>query len=132
MQNTATRIVTRTSRYSHITPVLKNLHRLPVNYRVQLSILMHTYKALHGQAPGYISNMLNVFQPRRTLRFMHSVTLEVPRARTVAYGDRKFQCSAAKLWNALPAHIREEKPLTHSRSCYKHICSWLILVLNSF
>ena len=109
VQNTVAWIVTRTSRYSHITPVLKNLHWLPVNYRVQFKILMHTYKALHGQAPGYISDMLNVYQPRRMLRSMDLVTLEVPRARTVTDGDRKFQCSAAKLWNALPAHIREAK-----------------------
>ena len=83
VQNTATRIVTRTSSYSHITPVLKNLHWLPVNYRVQFKILMHTYKALHGQAPGYISDMLNVYQPRRTLQSMDSVTLEVPSARNM-------------------------------------------------
>ena len=59
----------------------------------------------------YISDMLNVYQPRRTLRSMDSVTLEVPRSRTVTYGDRKFQCSSAKLWNALPAHIHEAKTL---------------------
>ena len=72
---------------------------------------MHTYKVLHGQAPGYMSDMLNVYKSRRPLRSMDYVTLEVPRARTVIYGDRKFQCSAAKLWNALPAHIREAKTL---------------------
>ena len=35
VQNTAARIVTRTSRYIHIILVLKNLHWLPVYYRVQ-------------------------------------------------------------------------------------------------
>ena len=30
VQNTAARIITRTSRYSHITPVLKELHWVPV------------------------------------------------------------------------------------------------------
>jgi len=35
IQNTATRIVTRTSRWRHITPILKDLHWLPVKYRVQ-------------------------------------------------------------------------------------------------
>ena len=119
VQNTAARIVTRTSRYSNITPVWKNLHWLLVNYRVQLKILMHTYKALHGQAPGCISDMLNVYQPRRTLRSMDSVTLEVSRARTVTYGDRKFQCTAAKLWNALPAHIHEAKILNTFKKLVK-------------
>jgi len=44
IQNTAARIVTRTSRRSHITPILKDLHWLPVKYPVQFKILMHTYK----------------------------------------------------------------------------------------
>ena len=118
VQNTVARIVTRTSRYSHITPVLKHLHWLHVNYRVQLKILMHAYKALHGHAPGYISDMLKVYQPRRTLRSMDSVTLN-PRARTVTYGDRKFQYLAAKLWNALPAHIREAKTLNTFKKLLK-------------
>ena len=119
MQNTAAWIVTRTSRYSHITPVLKHLHWLPVNYRVQFKISVHTYEALHGQAPGYITDMLNVYQPRRTVRSMDSVTLEVPRARTVTYGDRKSQFSAAKLWNALPAHIREAQTLNTLKKLLK-------------
>ena len=118
VQNTAARFVTRTSRYSHITPALKNLHWLPVNYRVQFKILMRTYKALHGQAPGHISDMLNVYQPRRKLRSMDSLTL-VQRARTVTYDDRKFQCSAAMLWNALPAHIREAKLLNTFKKLLK-------------
>jgi len=111
IQNTAARIVTRTSRQSHITPILKDLHWLPVKYRVQFKILMHTYKALHEEAPRYISDTLAVYQPRRTLRSMGSVTLVVPKVRTSSYGERTFQCSAAKLWNVLQTHIRESKTL---------------------
>ena len=36
IQNTATRVVTRTRKYDHITPVLKQLHWLPVRYRIVL------------------------------------------------------------------------------------------------
>ena len=43
VQNTAARIITRTLRYDHITPVLKELHWLPVQYRIQFKILTHTY-----------------------------------------------------------------------------------------
>ena len=57
VQNTAARIITRTSRHSHITPVLKKLHWLPVKYRVQYKVLTHTYKALHEEYPAYIRNM---------------------------------------------------------------------------
>jgi hypothetical protein len=111
VQNTAAPIVTRTSRRSHITPVLKELHWLPVKHRVQFKILMHTYKALNGKAPKYISDMLSVYQPRRALRSMDSLSLVVPRAKTATYGNRQYKCMAPKLWNALPAHIREARTL---------------------
>ena len=108
VQNTAARIVTRTSRYSHITPVLKELHWLPVQYRVQYKTLTTTYKALHGQSPEYIQNMLKVYSPQRNLRSKHNATtLVVPSCRTAMYGDRSFVAIAPKLWNSLPAGIRD-------------------------
>lgn len=61
VQNTAARIITRTSRSSHITLVLKELHWLPVQYRIHFKILTHTYKALHGQSPEYVSSILEVY-----------------------------------------------------------------------
>lgn len=51
-------IVTRTPLIEHITPVLKQLHWLPVTYRIQVKILLFTYKALHNQ----------VYSPTRSLR----------------------------------------------------------------
>ena len=107
MQNTAARIITRTSRYSHIhTPVLKELHWLPVQSRMHFQVLMHTYKALHGQAPCYVRDMLEVYRPARSLRSQHSLTLTVPRTRTVTYGEQCYREAAPTLWNALPSHIR--------------------------
>ena len=34
VQNSATRLLTATSRYEHVTPVLKSLHWLPVSARI--------------------------------------------------------------------------------------------------
>ena len=85
--------------------------RICIKNRVQFKILMHMYKALHEQAPRYISDMLTVYQPRRTLWLMGSVTLVVPKVRTSSYGERIFHCSAARLWDGLPAHTRESKTL---------------------
>ena len=108
VQNTSARVVTRTSRYCHITPILKELHWLPVQYRVQYKILIHTYKALHDQSPVYIKELLHVYKPRRELRPQNSpLTLKVPKSRTVSYGDRSFAIIAPKLWNALPPGVRE-------------------------
>ena len=54
VQNTAARLVTRTSRYTHITPILKQLHWLPIQHRTKYKILTHTFKVLHDELPTYI------------------------------------------------------------------------------
>ena len=54
----AARLLTYTSQYDHITPVLAELHWLPVEKRIIFKILLLTYKALHSQAPIYISELL--------------------------------------------------------------------------
>ena len=79
VQNTATRLFTRTSHRSHITPVLKDLHWLPIQYRIQFEILVITYKAVHGQSHLYIKNLLQVYTPTINLQSQNNATaLEVP------------------------------------------------------
>ncbi len=68
VQNSAARILTRTRMRDHITPVLESLHWLPVSFRVDFKILMLTYKALHGLAPQYLSELLIPYTPTRDLR----------------------------------------------------------------
>ena len=112
VQNTAARIITRTSRREHITPVLIDLHWLPVAYRIKFKILTLTYKALEGNSPQYIQDLLTVYKPRRSLRSeTQSLTLEVPRTKTVSFGQRCFQAAAPKLWNDLPSGVRDSKSL---------------------
>ena len=53
VQNSLCRVVTGSSKFSHITPQLKKLHWLPVKYRVQFKIGLITYKILKGQ-PVYL------------------------------------------------------------------------------
>ena len=51
VQNTAARLICNISRFDHISPVLFELHWLPVNYRTIFKVLMITYKAINGMAP---------------------------------------------------------------------------------
>ena len=112
VQNTAARLITRTSRRSHITPVLKDLHWLPIQYRIQCKILVKTYKALQGQSPLYVRNLLQVYKPTRNLRSQNNATaLVVPKSRKVMFGDRSFATAAPRLWNSLPEGIRDSGSL---------------------
>ncbi|XP_067653142.1 uncharacterized protein [Haliotis asinina] len=54
IQNTSARIISKTKR-SRTTPVLKDLHWLPVKARIDFKILCLTYKCLHGLAPSYLN-----------------------------------------------------------------------------
>ena len=107
VQNTAARLITRTRRTDHITPVLVSLHWLPVEYRPKFKLLVFTYKALAGTAPAYICELVEQYTPSRTLRSSARSQLSLPQTRTVYYGERCFRTAAATLWNKLPEHIKQ-------------------------
>ncbi len=62
-QNAAAIILTRTRKYEHIIPFLQTLHWLPTKHRIDLKILLITYKALNGLAPQYLSELLSHYSP---------------------------------------------------------------------
>ena len=106
VQNTTARIVARTARHNHITPVLKKLHWLPVKYCAQFKLLAHTHEALHDRSPVYLRDMLQMYTPGRS---QNTQLLIVSRMRTTAYGNRCFNYAAPSLLNALHADIRKCK-----------------------
>ena len=103
VQNRAARIVTFTKKYEHITPILIDLHRLPVEYRITYKILLLVYKAINGFSPSYISNLLSFYTSSYSLRSCSNELLQVPRSKLKSYGDRRFSNAGPKLWNSVPA-----------------------------
>lgn len=105
-QNTAARVISKTSRRDHITPVLKSLHWLPVSQRIKHKCLCMAFKSLHNQkAPAYIKQLLIPYNAQRSLR-SGSQTMRLQTSKTKnLYGDRAFSVVAPKLWNALPSAI---------------------------
>ncbi len=79
VQNAAARVLTRTRKYDHISPVLSTLHWLPIKHRIHFKILLITYKALNGLAPQYLSELLSQYSPSRPLRSQNSGHLIIPR-----------------------------------------------------
>ncbi len=105
LQNSAARLLSGTRKFDHITPVLKSLHWLPVECRIDFKVLLLTHKALHGKAPVYISELL-VFRQGRKSRSTELNLLFVPKTKCVTFGDRAFSVYAPRLWNTLPLSIR--------------------------
>ena len=106
VQNAAARLLSGKKKHDHITPVLKSLHWLPVEYRTQYKILMFTFKAIHEMAPSYISDLVHQKVSARRLRSDGKCLLQEIRTKNVTCGDRAFQSAAPRLWNSLPLDIR--------------------------
>ncbi len=56
VQNAAARVLTRSRKYDHITPILQSLHWLPIKFCICYKLLLLTYKALNDLAPAYLTN----------------------------------------------------------------------------
>ena len=77
VQNVAARILVRASRYDHITSILETLHWLRVRYRIEWKVVLMTFKVLHLLAHSYIADLLQFYQPYRTLRSSSNSLLTV-------------------------------------------------------
>ena len=104
--NAAARIINKTRRHEHITPILQELHWLPIMKRVQFKVLVYTFKAFHNEAPIYLCDLLSWYHPNRPLRSANRISLVPNRHRTVKLSRRLLDTAAATLWNDLPDNIR--------------------------
>ncbi|MDF4350591.1 reverse transcriptase family protein, partial [Vibrio parahaemolyticus] len=75
IQNAAARVLTGTKKRDHISPVLASLHWLPVKSRIEFKILLLTYKALNGQAPSYLRELIVPYYPTRMQGYSWSLQL---------------------------------------------------------
>ncbi|XP_074496841.1 uncharacterized protein LOC141770891 [Sebastes fasciatus] len=120
IQNAAARVLTRTRKIDHITPVLASLHWLPVKSRIDFKVVLLTYKALNGQAPSYLKELIVPYYPTRALRSQNAAgLLEVPRVSKSRMGARAFSYQAPLLWNQLPVPVREADTVSTFKSRLK-------------
>ena len=119
VQNAAARLLTRTKRREHITPVLKSLHWLPVESRIKFKILLLTYKAVNGLAPSYLQELVVSYLPTRALRSQTAGLLVVPKVSKSTIGGRAFSYQAPVLWNQLPDLVKKADTVTAFKSRLK-------------
>ena len=108
IQNVAARVVTGARKFDHITPVLRELHWLPVRQHIGFKLAMTVYKCLHGLVAPYLADdcvLVSSVASRRHLRSADTRKLVVWRTQTVI-GDRDFAVSCAAVWNSLPTDVR--------------------------
>ena len=105
-----------------VTSSLMDLHWLPVEYSIIYKILLLVYKAINGLSPSYISNLLSFCSSSYSFRSCSNKLLQVPRTKLKSYGDQRFSIAGPKLWNSIPASLRNADSLN---SFKKHLKTYL-------
>ena len=120
--NAAARLLCGRRRFDHVTPLLRDtLHWLPVPQRVEFKLCLLVYKALHGMAPDYITNLCRTTSSTNAgLRLRGSARgdLFVARTRTM-FGDRAFSAAGPRSWNSLPSKVRSAASIETFKSRLK-------------
>ena len=109
MFNRAARLIAGTAPRERITPVLINLHWLPIKARIVLEICVLTYSALNTGKPAYLRNKLSKFTTELgvPIRYSHDPhRLNEPRMNK-EIGTRSFKYSAPRLFNSLPRSVKD-------------------------
>lgn len=106
IQNIAARMITGTRSTDHITAILKSLHWLPVESRINFKILLITYKILNGKSTSYLESGIQECLPSRTLRSSTRSLFIFPTIKSNSYGGRAFPAAAPELWNSVPEYIK--------------------------
>jgi hypothetical protein len=90
-----------------ITPVLRQLHWLPIRQRIHFKVACLAFLSLNGQAPAYLAEDCRLISDStaRQLRSSDGRKCVVPRTHNHC-GDRSFSVSGPKIWNALPSTLR--------------------------
>ena len=96
IQNAAAKLIFKKRKYDHATPLLKQLHWLPVKARCDFKIAVMAYKFFDGTLPTYLSKTLSARCPSRNLRSSTEHFLILPKTNLKYFWKRSFSCTAPK------------------------------------
>ena len=78
IQNNAAPLILKKWKRHHVTPLLKELHWLPVEYRIQYKLATLAFRHFDGTLPPYLSSLC-IHQPSRFLRSSTERQLKIPK-----------------------------------------------------
>ena len=70
VQNCSARLIARKRKHEHITPILTELHWLPLEFRIQYKLAVLVFRHLEGTLPPYLSSVLHILHNLRVF-FAH-------------------------------------------------------------
>ena len=117
-QNNAARMLSLRRKFDHITPVLKDLHWLPVEQRVEYKVLLLTYKALHGKTVASISQLMSLYTSTRPPGIREQKSPQSAKM-PFGFGRRCFAYAAPSLWFLLHTPVKRASSTDSFKSSLK-------------
>ena len=128
-QNSAARIISKTRKHEHISPIFEKLHWLPINKRAVYKRMVLTFNSLHRNGPAYIKTALNWYTPPRDLRSRNIPSLIPVKSRSIRINNRLLQGGSARQWNSLPKSIKCAASLTIFKKTAENISFHAVMTL---
>ena len=152
IQNTIPHTVRNPRKYAHVTPILKQLHWLPVKYHCMFKTAALVYKFSHSGSPFYFEPFLSLSSCSYSTRLSHPdhQYLSVPPFhssvfRSIKHLGHSFAFDAPMIWNEPPNDVRSTtsvasfrkklktdvfaKPIRHSLPCHP-VSPWYDLTMS--
>ncbi|XP_029580532.1 uncharacterized protein LOC115169183 [Salmo trutta] len=118
IQNAAARLVFNLPKFSHVTPLLRSLHWLPVEARIRYKTMVLAYGAVRGTAPPYLQALIRPYTQTRALRSSTSgllASLPLRKHSSRSAQSKLFAALAPLWWNKLPHDARTAESITTFR-----------------
>ena len=74
---------------------------------IKYKVACMCFSAINGSGPVYLSELLHVYTPSRTVRSSSDTRmLEIQQHKRKTHGFRTFSCFGPHIWNSLPQDLR--------------------------
>ena len=110
VQNNAARIVLEAPRRSHASPLLRTLHWLPVQQRIEYKVALLAFKIHSTSTLSYLRLLIQDREHGCNLRSTTTVLCQP--FTTTTFAKCAFQCSAPAVWNSLPKTVLSSDSVT--------------------
>ena len=120
-QNSAARVITKTNRHHHITPILQKFLWLSISKRAAFKRMVLIFKSLQGNGSASVKDILNWYATTRDLRSMNCPTLVPMKCRSIMVHNRLLQNGSSKCWNDLMKAVKCAGSLTLFKNTVKNL-----------
>ena len=120
VQNTAAHLILRAPCHQNCTPLLQQLHWLPISEWIKYKTACTCYNAITGSAPSYLSELLHLYSSSCSLHSLSDTRmLKLQRCNHKTHSFHAFSHFGPHIWNNLPQDIRHSATLSSFKSQLK-------------